>query len=41
MMEIVSIFLTTIINEILFISFILSKLKNVVVNIKNYKLDYL
>lgn len=41
MVETVSIFLIIIINEILLILFILSGLKNIIINIENYKLDYL
>lgn len=41
MIEIISIFQITIINKNLFIFFILSRPKDFVVKIENYKLDYL
>lgn len=41
MLEIVSIFVTTIINKNLLISFILSKSEDFAVEIENYSLDYL
>ena len=41
MIEIISIFLTTIINKSLFISFILSKPEDFAVEIENHRFDYL
>ncbi len=41
MVETVNIFLTTIINENLLISFIFSRLEDFVVEFENYRLDYL
>lgn len=41
MVKIIYIFLITIINKSLIISFIFSRLENLAVEIENYKLDYL
>lgn len=41
MVETISLFLTTIINKNLLISFILNRIENFVVKVENYKLDYL